>query len=78
MGIQGGESGALGGHQLGEGAGRGLRPAGADIAPELFTLDRHGFPVVGEGPVSVWLTPSAKRAVNRRPALALRFAASSR
>ncbi|MFH8384811.1 NADH-ubiquinone oxidoreductase-F iron-sulfur binding region domain-containing protein [Kitasatospora sp. NPDC018058] len=50
----------------------------ADIAPELFTLDRHGFPVVSEGPVPVWLTLSAKRAVNQCPALALRFAVSGR
>ncbi|MFE5587392.1 ferredoxin, partial [Kitasatospora sp. NPDC056531] len=50
----------------------------ADIAPELFTLDRYGFPVVNEGPVPVWLTLSARRAVNQCPALALRFAASGR
>ncbi|MGE7438042.1 NADH-ubiquinone oxidoreductase-F iron-sulfur binding region domain-containing protein [Kitasatospora sp. NPDC001175] len=50
----------------------------ADIAPELFTLDRYGFPVVSEGPVPAWLTLSAKRAVNQCPALALRFAPSGR
>ncbi|MCD0482711.1 ferredoxin [Streptacidiphilus sp. ASG 303] len=45
----------------------------AALAPELFSLDAHGFPVVSNAPIPVWLESEAKRAVNQCPALALRF-----
>ncbi|WP_377274321.1 ferredoxin [Peterkaempfera sp. SMS 1(5)a] len=45
----------------------------AALAPELFSLDAHGFPVVSNAPIPVWLENDAQRAVNQCPALALRF-----
>ena len=47
----------------------------AALAPELFSLDAHGYPIVSNAPVPVWLEESAQRAVNQCPALALRFKA---
>lgn len=50
----------------------------ASVAPELIRLDGNGFPAFADSAVPEWLEPSARRAVRRCPALALRLAAPAR
>ncbi|MEZ0065684.1 NADH:ubiquinone oxidoreductase subunit F (NADH-binding)/ferredoxin [Streptacidiphilus sp. MAP12-20] len=52
-------------------AGHGLC---ASLAPDLITLDPHGFPLLRENAnLAPWQRPQARRAVARCPALALRI-----
>ncbi|MFC7480629.1 NADH-ubiquinone oxidoreductase-F iron-sulfur binding region domain-containing protein [Luedemannella flava] len=50
----------------------------ASVAPELIRLDGNGFPAFADSAVPEWLESSARRAVRRCPALALRLAAPAR
>jgi NADH:ubiquinone oxidoreductase subunit F (NADH-binding)/ferredoxin len=52
-------------------AGHGLC---AEVAPEIVTLDGNGYPDIADAVLPQWLLPSAKRAVQMCPALALRMA----
>jgi ferredoxin len=44
----------------------------AHVAPELVSLDAHGYPAVTGGAIPEWLHGQARRAVSTCPALALR------
>ncbi|GAA1758685.1 NADH-ubiquinone oxidoreductase-F iron-sulfur binding region domain-containing protein [Luedemannella helvata] len=50
----------------------------ATVAPELIHLDGNGFPAFADSAVPEWLEGSARRAVRRCPALALRLATPAR
>jgi ferredoxin len=50
----------------------------AHIVPELIRLDANGYPAVPGAQVPTWLEPSARKAVNMCPALALRMAPRTR
>jgi NADH:ubiquinone oxidoreductase subunit F (NADH-binding)/ferredoxin len=45
----------------------------AHLVPELVHLDRHGYPVMLDGPVPPWLQKQAQQAVEMCPALALKL-----
>jgi NADH:ubiquinone oxidoreductase subunit F (NADH-binding)/ferredoxin len=45
----------------------------ASVAPEIVSLDDHGYPVIADAAVPPWLTGTARQAVRACPALALRL-----
>jgi NADH:ubiquinone oxidoreductase subunit F (NADH-binding)/ferredoxin len=50
----------------------------AAVVPEVIRLDANGFPAFPQTPLPPWLEPSARKAVNMCPALALRLTASGK
>jgi ferredoxin len=44
----------------------------AELLPELIAADEWGYPLIDPSPVPAALERAARRAVNSRPALALR------
>jgi ferredoxin len=47
----------------------------AAVVPEVIRLDANGFPAFPQTPIPPWIEPSARKAVNMCPALALRLTA---
>jgi NADH:ubiquinone oxidoreductase subunit F (NADH-binding)/ferredoxin len=45
----------------------------AAVVPEVIRLDANGFPAFPKTPIPPWIEPSARKAVNMCPALALRL-----
>lgn len=45
----------------------------ASVAPEIVSLDQHGYPVIADATVPPWLTGTVRQAVQACPALALRL-----